>query len=116
MFKIIQQTIHTGIVTASYPAKPAEVPPFFRGKPVFDLERWQNARPAAEVCPTEAITFQDAGDQRTVTIDYGRCVFCGLCADADSGNSVRITREFELPTHDPRELIPSASYQFNPDV
>jgi len=115
MFKIIQQTIQTGIVTASYPAKPAEVSPFFRGKPVFELERWQDARPAAEVCPTEAITFQDAGDQRTVTIDYGRCVFCGLCADADSGNAVRITREFELATHDRRELILTANYQLNPD-
>ncbi len=115
MFKIIQQTIQSGIVTTSYPAKPAEVSPFFRGKPVFELERWQDARPAAEVCPTEAITFQDAGDQRTVTIDYGRCVFCGLCADADSGNAVRITREFELATHDRRELILTANYQLNPD-
>jgi Ni,Fe-hydrogenase III small subunit/formate hydrogenlyase subunit 6/NADH:ubiquinone oxidoreductase subunit I len=120
MFKIIQQTIRTGIVTASYPAKPAEVSPFFRGKPVFDFERWQDARPAAEVCPTGAITFQDAGDQRTVTIDYGRCVFCGLCADvesgnAESGNAVRITREFELATLDRRKLILTASYQLNPD-
>ncbi len=115
MFKIIQQTIQTGIVTTSYPAKPAEVSPFFRGKPVFELERWQDARPAPEVCPTEAITFQDAGDQRTVTIDYGRCVFCGLCADADSGNAARITREFELATHDRRKLILTANYQLNPD-
>src|SRR5437016_4179654 len=120
MFKIIQQTIHTGIVTASYPAKPAEVSPFFRGKPVFDLARWQDARPAAEVCPTEAITFQDAGECRTVTIDYGRCVFCGLCAEvksgnAESGNAVRITREFELATHDRRKLILTANYQLNPD-
>src|SRR5260370_28918630 len=115
MFKIIQQTIHTGIVTTSYPAKPAQVSLFCRGKPVFDLERWRDARPAAEVCPTEAIAFQDAGDQRTVTIDYGRCVFCGLCADADSGNAVRITREFELATHDRRELILTANYQLKPD-
>ncbi len=120
MFKIIQQTIHTGIVTVSYPAEPAEVPQFFRGKPVFDLERWQDARPAAEVCPTEAIAFQDSGDRRTVTIDYGRCVFCGLCAEvesgnAESGNAVRITREFELATHDRRELILTANYQLKPD-
>ncbi len=125
MFKIIQQTIHTGIVTAPYPAKPAEVSPFFRGKPVFDFERWQDARPAAEVCPTQAIAFQDSGDRRTVTIDYGRCVFCGLCADvesgnaesgnAESGNVVRITREFELATRDRRELILTANYQLNPD-
>jgi len=91
------------------------VPPFFRGKPVFDLKRWQDARPAAEVCPTEAIAFQDSGDLRTVTIDYGRCVFCGLCAEVESGNAVRITREFELATHDRRELILTANYQLNPD-
>src|SRR5260370_17333364 len=105
MFKIIQQTIHTGIVTVSYPAEPAEVPQFFRGKPVFDLERWQDARPAAEVCPTEAIAFQDSGDRRTVTIDYGRCVFCGLGAELESRKAERIPMEFELsPTHPPQLL------------
>jgi len=115
MFKIIQQTIRTGIVTTSYPGTPADVSPFFRGKPVFDLERWRDARGPAEVCPTQAIAVQDEADQRTVTIDYGRCVFCGLCAETESGSAVRVTREFELATHDRSRLIVTANYQLNLD-
>ena len=38
MFKIIHQSIRTGIVTTTYPETPANVPPSFRGKPVFDFE------------------------------------------------------------------------------
>jgi len=115
MFKIIQQALHTGIVTTSYPASPADVPLPFRGKPVFDFETWRDARPAADVCPTQAIAVQDDGDRRIVTVDYGRCVFCGLCAEVESGNAVRVTREFELATHDRAQLIVTASYELNPD-
>src|SRR6266542_4420177 len=115
MFRIIQQTIRTGIVTTKYPETPAGVPASFRGKPVFDFERWQDARPAAEVCPTQAISFRDNGDQRTVTVDYGRCVFCGLCAEVGSDQAVRITQDFELATRDRNHLIVTADYQLNPD-
>ena len=115
MFKIIQQTIRTGIVTTTYPETPAHVPPSFRGKPVFDFERWQDARPAAEVCPTQAIAVRDDGDRRTATVDYGRCVFCGLCAEAGPDQAVRVTGEFELATRDRGHLILTADYQLNPD-
>src|SRR5579859_449514 len=115
MFKIIQQTIRTGVVTTTYPETPAGVPPLFRGKPVFDFERWQDARPAAEVCPTEAISIRDDGDRRTVTVDYGRCVFCGLCAEAGPDQAVRITQDVELATRDRGQLILTAEDQLHPD-
>jgi Ni,Fe-hydrogenase III small subunit/formate hydrogenlyase subunit 6/NADH:ubiquinone oxidoreductase subunit I len=115
MFRIIQQTIRTGVVTTTYPETPAEISPAFRGKPVFDFERWQNARPAAEVCPTQAIAVRDNGDERTVTVDYGRCVFCGLCAETGQDQAVRITRDFELATRDRGHLIVTADYRLNPD-
>src|SRR4051794_4244881 len=65
MFRIIQQTLRTGIVTTGYPRTPAQVPAAFRGKPVFDFEHWRDARPAVDVCPTEAISLCDSGDSRT---------------------------------------------------
>src|ERR1035438_2120571 len=95
MFKILQQAIRTGIVTTDYPEKAAQVPLTFRGRPAFDFERWQDARPAAQVCPTEAISLLDVQDVRTVTVDYGRCVFCGLCAGDGTDPAVRITRELD---------------------
>ncbi len=115
MFKIIQQTINTGIVTTAYPKTAAQVPVSFRGRPTFDFERWQDARPAVEVCPTGAISFRDNGDSRSVTVDYGLCVFCGLCAEASSDQAVRITQEFELATADRRNLVLTAEYTLNAD-
>ncbi|HEX7422481.1 MAG TPA: NADH-quinone oxidoreductase subunit NuoB [Terriglobales bacterium] len=115
MFKILQKTVSTGIVTANYPAEPAKVSERFRGRPSFNFDKWRDARPAAEVCPTGAISLSDEGDSRKVTVDYGLCVFCGLCAEASSDQAVRITQEFELATSDRRNLVLTAEYTLNAD-
>jgi Ni,Fe-hydrogenase III small subunit/formate hydrogenlyase subunit 6/NADH:ubiquinone oxidoreductase subunit I len=115
MFNIIQKTITTGIVTTAYPGEPARISERFRGRPSFDFEKWKDARPAADVCPTGAISLCDEGDSRRVTLDYGLCVFCGLCAEASSDHAVRITQDFELATPDRRNLISAADYTLNSD-
>jgi Ni,Fe-hydrogenase III small subunit/formate hydrogenlyase subunit 6/NADH:ubiquinone oxidoreductase subunit I len=115
MFKILQKTVSTGTVTANYPAEPAQISDRFRGRPSFDFEKWKDARPAAEVCPTGAISLSDKVDSRKVTVDYGLCVFCGLCAEASFEQAVRITQEFELATSDRRNLIFTAEYTLNAD-
>ena len=111
MFKILQKTFRTGIITAGYPKSPARVSEHFRGRPEFDLECWPDARPAAEACPTGAIAARDDDGTRQVTVDYGLCVFCGQCA----GKAVRVTREFELATRDRSKLIFTAEYDLKPD-
>jgi Ni,Fe-hydrogenase III small subunit/formate hydrogenlyase subunit 6/NADH:ubiquinone oxidoreductase subunit I len=115
MFKIIQKTIRTGIATKAYPAEPAQVSEHFRGRPHFDFEKWTDARPAAEVCPTGAISLRDSDDTREVTVDYGLCVFCGLCAEASPDQAVRITQEFELATLNRHSLVLTAEYTLNAD-
>jgi len=115
MFKILQKTFRTGIVTAGYPVKPAPVSESFRGLPEFDFERWSDARPAASVCPTGAIQVRDEGPIRRVMVDYGRCIFCGQCAVASAGNGVRITRQFELASPSRDELVLSADYALRAD-
>lgn len=115
MFKILQKTVSTGIVTVNYPAGPTKISERFRGRPSFDFDKWKDARPAAEVCPTGAISLSEKGDSRRVTVDYGLCVFCGLCAEATSDQAVRITQEFELATSDRRNLVLTAEYALNAD-
>ena len=115
MFKILQKTVSTGTVTVNYPAEPAKVSERFRGRPSFDFDKWKDARPAAEVCPTGAISLSDKDDFRKVTVDYGLCIFCGLCAEASSEQAVRITQEFELAASDRRNLVLTAEYTLNAD-
>jgi Ni,Fe-hydrogenase III small subunit/formate hydrogenlyase subunit 6/NADH:ubiquinone oxidoreductase subunit I len=113
MFKILNQTFKTGIVTTKYPAGASGVPDSFRGRPHFDFGNWRDALPAAAVCPTGAISVLDQADRRTVKVDYGLCIFCGLCAEATPEKAIQITQNFELAVEDRQELIATAEYRLN---
>jgi Ni,Fe-hydrogenase III small subunit/formate hydrogenlyase subunit 6/NADH:ubiquinone oxidoreductase subunit I len=115
MFKILRKTAQTGLVTIRYPETPALLSEHFRGAPRFDFREWRDARPAAEACPTGAIAIQESGDTRHVTVDYGLCIYCGQCAEADPNGAVEMTRLFELAALDRRDLVITAEYAVNPE-
>ena len=113
MFEILRKSLVTGVVTTRYPATPVEVAPNARGRPEIDWAQWQDARPAARVCPTGAIEFADAAGVRTARLDLGKCIFCGLCADVDK--AIRMTNQCELACRNRNGLITTARYALNPD-
>jgi Ni,Fe-hydrogenase III small subunit/formate hydrogenlyase subunit 6/NADH:ubiquinone oxidoreductase subunit I len=115
MFKILQKTFQVGTATADYPRLAARVAEQFRGRPEFDFAAWSDARPAAEACPTGAIAVHDEAGARRVTVDYGKCIFCGECAEASADGAVRMTREFELASADRGALVDIAEYTLNLD-
>jgi Ni,Fe-hydrogenase III small subunit/formate hydrogenlyase subunit 6/NADH:ubiquinone oxidoreductase subunit I len=115
MLKILQKTFRVGIATADYPRIAPHLAERFRGRPEFDFDAWSDARPAADACPTGAIAVCDRDDMRRVTVDYGRCIFCGECAEASADGAVRMTREFELAATDRRDLVLTAEYTLHPD-
>src|SRR5205085_659230 len=115
MFKILQKTFETGLVTIGYPDAPARISGNYRGAPRFDFANWRDARPAGQVCPTEAISIRESGGTRHVTVDYGLCIFCGECSDADPGGAVRMSRDFELAVRDRKDLVIDAEYQLSAD-
>lgn len=115
MFKILQKTLRVGTATADYPRIAPRLAEQFRGRPEFDFEAWRDARPAAEACPTGAIAVCDRGNGRQVTVDYGRCIFCGECAEASSDGAVRMTQEFALAATDRRMLVLTAEYTLHAD-
>ena len=115
MFKIFKKSYQTGLVTIGYPDAPAELPSNFRGAPQFDFSHWRDSRLAASVCPTQAISIRDAGTTRVVTVDYGLCIFCGECSEADPSGAVTMTREFELAARKRKSLVITAEYKLDPD-
>jgi Ni,Fe-hydrogenase III small subunit/formate hydrogenlyase subunit 6/NADH:ubiquinone oxidoreductase subunit I len=115
MFKILQKTFSVGSATAGYPRVAPHLAEQFRGAPEFDFEVWTDARPAAEACPTGAIAVNDSGALRQVTVDYGRCIFCGECAEASADGAVRMTQQFELAAADRSDLLLTAEYTLYPD-
>jgi len=115
MFHIFKKAAQTHLVTIGYPHAPAQIPENFRGAPVFDFATWRDARPAAEACPTGAIVKGDSAGRRRVTVDYGLCIYCGQCAEADDSGAVKITRNFELAARERGDLILTAEYPVEPD-
>jgi Ni,Fe-hydrogenase III small subunit len=69
----------------------AEVPGIFRGRPVISREP-VNEEELVAVCPTDAIGTSP------VSIDLGRCTFCGECALAFP-EKIRFTKDYRLSTN-----------------
>jgi Ni,Fe-hydrogenase III small subunit/ferredoxin-like protein FixX len=113
MFDIIRQSLKTGVVTTRYPAAPPQISARARGRPEIQWANWKDARPAAAVCPTGAISFQDAGGSRAVRLDLGKCVFCGLCAE--TGAAIRMTNFCECAETQRDDLVAGATYALNSD-
>ena len=93
MLRIVLNALRTGVVTTRYPAVPSVPPERFRGAPVL---RPGSHLPPPTVCPVGAISehFDEGG--RRVTLDLGRCVFCGRCAEDPWSDAITMGREFEL--------------------
>jgi Ni,Fe-hydrogenase III small subunit/formate hydrogenlyase subunit 6/NADH:ubiquinone oxidoreductase subunit I len=115
MFKILQKSLSVGLATADYPRIAPHLAEQFRGCPQFDFAAWSDARPAADAFPTGAIAVHDRDGARQVTVDYGRCIFCGECEQASADGAVRMSRQFELAAIDRRDLVLTAEYTLHPD-
>ena len=113
MFETLRQSFKTGVVTTSYPQTPPEVSTRARGKPEIDWANWKDVRPATAICPTGAISYQDANGQRVARLDLAKCIFCGLCADVDS--AIRMTNVCECAARRRDDLVTSAGYSLKPD-
>ncbi len=113
MFGILGKSLSTGVVTTSYPATPPEISAVARGIPEIDWANWRDARPATAICPTGAISHQDANGQRVARLDLSKCIFCGLCAEADK--AIRVTNVCECAVRRRDELVTSAAYSMKSD-
>ena len=75
----------------------AILPGIFRGRPV--ISRLEVDEPQlADLCPTGAISISP------VTIDLGKCTFCGECAIQFS-EKITFTKDYKLSTNDRDRLI-----------
>src|ERR1035437_9644808 len=112
MFEILRKSLATGIVTTRYPQVPAEVSSQARGRPGVGVSPLRGARPAVAACPTGALACEEGGGTRTVTLELGKCTFCGLCADADA--AIRMTNVRELAARRKADLVTTAKYVLSP--
>ncbi len=96
MFKNINILLHQGKQYIP-DVTTVEVPGIFRGRPVISTEPVDGERLAA-LCPVRAITASP------VTLDLGKCLFCGECA-RQFPEKVRFTKDYHLSTNVRERLV-----------
>jgi formate hydrogenlyase subunit 6/NADH:ubiquinone oxidoreductase subunit I len=104
------------IISLVTPAQTSRFPyvmhvPFenFRGKPVVDDQNCVGCEACSNVCPAGAIIISDDTSRkvRTITRDYGKCIFCGQCeANCITKKGVKLSHTiYDLATFDRNLLI-----------
>lgn len=104
MFKILQKTFRTGIVTEKYPAKRFKLPEGFRGKPVFDPDKCTFCGECAGACPPEVIRLCEENNEKILSITCCGCIFCGRCEEVCAYGAVKLTGEFEMASRTKHDL------------
>ena len=75
----------------------AQVPGIFRGRPVIS-QAAADEQALVELCPTGAISADP------VSIDLGKCTFCGECSFA-SPDKISFTRDYKMATNSREGLL-----------
>lgn len=75
----------------------AKVPGIFRGRPVISDMKIDELQ-LADLCPTKAISTNP------VSIDLGKCTFCGECA-VQFPDKIAFTKDYKLSSNDRERLI-----------
>ena len=103
-------------VTEQYPdpisARTADdLPARTRGLLYNDIGKCTGCKECEWVCPTRAIHVEtEAGSDPSklwvaiYDIDFGRCVFCGLCVDSCQPHSLIHTRQYEGAVYLPADM------------
>jgi hydrogenase-4 component H len=117
IFSWVRRGLRTGVLTTRYPAVPEQMPPGFRGRPILDADCCQSGEgcdACVHVCLPNALrltkgtvangnTPGNSGEPE-ITLDYARCIMCGLCVDACPAGALRMTEDYELAVTDLNDL------------
>ena len=107
MFRIIVDSLKTGVITE---AKPFDLRPPF-GFPVIDFPRCTLCEECARACPTGAIHTGVAWpSQRTLSLSYTACIQCRACVDACAEGAVAAGPLGEVAAYSRTQLQETASF------
>lgn len=103
MLSVIKARLHQKYRTSRYPAEAPVLPDRFRGLPVIDPAACDAAcrQGCAAACPVGALTCEGG----RLSLDLGRCLFCGECEKACPHGAIRFTREHALAARSREALV-----------
>lgn len=116
LFSWLRRGLRTGVLTTRYPAVYEEMPEGFRGRPVLDTARCLAERgcdACTRICLPSALSLTslvpeyEGGTQvegQQLTLDYARCIMCGLCVAACPEEALYMTPDYELAAQTREDL------------
>ena len=101
MFKALVARLKEGCRTGAFPPAAPNLPPDFKGRPEIAADTTaDDVETMKAVCPVaDALAFSDG----KASLDMGRCVFCGRCAEVCP--KVRFTKEYRLGVFRREDLV-----------
>jgi Ni,Fe-hydrogenase III small subunit/formate hydrogenlyase subunit 6/NADH:ubiquinone oxidoreductase subunit I len=111
MFRILSQSLKTGVLTES---NPFDVQPSF-GFPVIDFSRCTACDECARVCPTAAIQVAaPAPGRKTLSLSYAACIQCRECVTGCPEQAVTVSHAVEVAAYSRAQLATAASFDADP--
>jgi len=110
MLRAILARCRQGHRTMAYPKAPQSLPPRFRGLPHLDAARCDKAcRVCAESCPYGALSANG-----TLSLDMGKCLFCGECSDVCGHEAISFTTDACLASRTREGLTVTSGEVYRP--
>jgi Ni,Fe-hydrogenase III small subunit/formate hydrogenlyase subunit 6/NADH:ubiquinone oxidoreductase subunit I len=108
MFRIIVDSLKTGIITED---RPFHVRPPF-GFPVIDFTRCTLCEECARACPTGAIhTGTNVQGLRTLALSYAACIQCRECVAACPDQVISTVLDIEVAAYSREQLEQAAAFE-----
>lgn len=113
VFSWVRSGLRTGVLTTRYPAVHERMPQGFRGRPVLDANRClagQGCNACVQVCLPGALSLVEVVDEGAsketlqLTLDYARCIMCGLCVTACPTDALHMAQDYELAASNREDL------------
>ena len=101
IFDAIRERLRQGKRTHAYPKKPMSLPERLRGRPVLKEICSAKCEKCLEVCPTNALL--KIGE--ALTLDLGKCIFCGECERLCPEKVITFSTAHELASSNRKSLI-----------
>ena len=107
MFRIILDSVKTGVITEQ---RPFDARPSF-GFPVIDFTRCTMCDECARVCPTGAIRAEATGPlERVLSLSYAACIQCRECVSGCPEQAVTPGRDTEVAAYSRDQLRQAATF------
>jgi Ni,Fe-hydrogenase III small subunit/NAD-dependent dihydropyrimidine dehydrogenase PreA subunit len=106
MLDVLGARIHQKMRTIPFPKTEPAFPDRYRGRLQIETSRCPSGcHQCVDACPTDAIAFKS----NKLTVDLGRCLFCGECSATCPEQAIRYTTNYRLAVRKREDLVLSGN-------